>query len=317
MKKSVLILLVVVLGAAGCAVTKEDFDRQSAYIRSLQTEVQDLKDQSQLRDMELERRIGQSRQSLPDIRLELDNMRNDVQRLTNSMDMAEYTVKNMDGRPVPLGDQLEKIRARLDRLEAALSLPPLSPETGPAASGGAAAPAGPTTTPGPVVTAPSDSTGGDTTAVEPGPGPEDETPANEAPAVTGGGEGTSEEPADKADYKVAEALYKRQAFPAAQEKFKDFVNNHADSEFAPAAQFFIGECLYNQKKYEEAILEYQKVIKKYPKTMRVPGALFKQAFSFLNIGDKTSAKLLFQKVIREYPKNYWAGVAEKKLATLN
>ncbi|MFH1134533.1 MAG: tol-pal system protein YbgF [Pseudomonadota bacterium] len=296
MKKLVLILLTVTLVTAGCGVTKEEFTRQSAYVRSLQTEVQDLKNQSQLRDMELERRIGQSRQSLPDIRLELDNMRTDVQRLTNSMDMAEYTVKNSDGKSTPLGEQLERVRARLDRLEAALSLPPLSSDAAPPATG-------------PNIEGSPDALGG-----EPG----SNAPAGEPESVIIGGETpSSDEPADKADYKIAEALYKRQAFPAAQEKFKDFVANHGNSEFAPAAQFFVGECLYNQQKYEEAILEYQKVVKKFPKSMRVPGALFKQAFAFLSIGDKTSAKLLFQKVMREHPKSYWSGVAEKKLATLN
>ena len=277
-------------------MTKEEYARQSAYIRSLQTEVQDLKDQSQLRDMELERRIGQSRQSLPDIRLELDNMRNDVQRLTNTMDLAEYSVKTIDGKPMPLGEQLEKMRARLDRLEAALSLPPLSPQ------------AAPETT----------STGAGDESAGVDPVAQSESQPSETVPVVVAGEESSDVPADdKAAYKVAEALYKRQAFPAALEKFKDLIASQPDSDYAPAAQFFIGECLYNQKKYEEAILEYQKVVKKYPKSMRVPGALFKQAFSFLNIGDKTSAKLLFQKVIREHPKSYWAGVAEKKLASLN
>jgi len=251
-------------------------------VNNLQMEVRDLKEQVKLRNMELERQLGQTREYLPDLRLELDRMRSELQRLTDIVEVTEQRGTQAKGEALSLKDQLELIRARLDRLEATLKLPPLDRAS--------------------------------VIGEGPEPGAEGQEPRIEVRPEEG--ERPSQAASDEEEYRVAESLYKQQQFEAALDKFRDFVSRFSGSQYASSAQFYVGECLYEQKKYEEAILEYQKVIKNYPKSSKVSIALLKQAFSFLNIGDKTSAKLLLQKVIREHPDSYSAGVAKKKLPTI-
>lgn len=277
-----LILLLAGLLGCGC-VSDDDFKRQNLRLNNLRQEVYDLKQQSKLRDMELERRLQQARQSVPGMRLELDRMRSELQRLINTVEISERRGTLPEGETLTLKEHLNFIKARLDRLEATLKLPPLSlPAHGEAET----------------VAAPAEGGTEPTIVVKPG-----EAARPEAKP-------------DEAEYEVAEALYKQQVYKAAVAKFKDFIKQFPRSRFAPSAQFYVGECQYEQKNFEEAILEYQKVIKRYPKSAKVSNALLKQAFSFLKIGDKTSAKLLLQKVVRDHPKSYSARVAKKKLRRL-
>lgn len=278
-----LILLLTGLLGYGC-VSDDDFKRQNLRLNNLRQEVYDLKQQSKLRDMELERQLQQTRQSVPGMRLELDRMRSELQRLVNTVEISERRGTLPEGETLTLKEHLNFIKARLDRLEATLKLPPLSPLAH-----------------GEAETAAAPAEGGTEPTIVVRPGEEAARP---------------EAKPDEAEYGVAEALYKQQVYKAAVGKFKDFIKGFPRSRLAPSAQFYVGECHYEQKNFEEAILEYQKVIKRYPKSAKVSNALLKQAFSFLKIGDKTSAKLLLQKVIRDHPKSYSARVARKKLSRL-
>ena len=264
------------LWLGGC-VSDTDFRRQQQQLNVLRSEVADLKDQTRLRQMEMERQVTQTRTNLPDIRLEMDRMRTELQRLTDSIENTEQRGVLPGGETLTLRQQLEHIRARLDRIETKLRLRPLGLE---------------------VLTGTAPATEEPRITVQPGPSAT--TPATAAPD----------------EFQTAKDLYQTGDFQAAKAKFLEFLNKNPGSSKAATAQFYIGECFYGQNKYEEAILEYQKVVQKWPRSQRVSNALLKQGYAFLNIGDKTSAKLLLQKVIREYPQSYSAGVAKQKLSTI-
>ena len=268
-------MVVAGLAASGC-VTDKDFKLQQQQVNTLQLEVRDLKDQSRLHQMEMERLVGQTRMNLPELRLELDRMRTELQRLTDGIEVTELRGGLPAGETLTLRNQLDHIRARLDRLETRLRLPPLSYKV-----------------------------------VEDARAAQD-TPEGEGPTIEVG----DEPDADEVEYGAAKDLFKGNDYDGALEKFRSFLEEFPKSKFAASARFYVGECLYKQKKFEEAILEYQKVVKDYPKSSKVSTALLKQAYSFLAIGDETSGKLLLRKVVRSYPKSYAAGVARKKLKTL-
>jgi tol-pal system protein YbgF len=97
--------------------------------------------------------------------------------------------------------------------------------------------------------------------------------------------------------------------------FKDFIKRYPKSDRAENAQFWVGECYMALKQYEQAILAFQEVIKKYPKGAKVPSALLRQSVAFQEINDKTSSKLLLRKIVKEYPKSSEAKIAAKKLET--
>ncbi|MBW1710349.1 MAG: tol-pal system protein YbgF [Deltaproteobacteria bacterium] len=293
MKKTKLILIGTLVASvilvSGCIITEADFNRLSNRVAAnnrdnyaLKTEISDLRAQTKLRDVELDRRIEQTRQNLPDMRLELDRMQTEFQRLTNIIELSQRRNFMDDTQATALKKELNFIKRRLDRLEATLSLSPMRSSS--SLPQGEAVKPEQTTVVSSVVK---------------------EKPVAEVKPATAEGL-----------YKVAETLYKKSLYDAALNKYKEFLKKYPRSSLAPSAQFFAGECLYQQKKFEEAILEYQKVIKQYGRSPRVSNALLKQAFAFYNIGDKTSSKLLLQKLAREHPKTYSGGVAKKRLSSM-
>jgi tol-pal system protein YbgF len=295
-------VVIVISFATGCTMTEEDFarltDRATANTRdisSLVNEINDLRAQTKLRDAELERQIQDqsetARQGMPDIRLELDRMRAEVQRLTNVVEISQRRKTISESESKTLTTELNFIKLRLDRLEATLSLSPLK------------------SAPGVQLEAPVKRV------------PAKETPSVEKPSQVIEKAPVKPEPpkppTPEEEYRIAESLFKKELYEAAFGKFQDFVKKYPRSSIAPTAQFYAGECLYQQQRYEEAILEYQKVIKKYGRSQRVSNALLKQAFSFNYIGDKTSAKLLLQKLSRDYPNTYSGKVAKERLSQMN
>jgi len=112
------------------------------------------------------------------------------------------------------------------------------------------------------------------------------------------------------------ALFREERFEQAIDGFKSFLNQYPKSDRADNGQFWIGECLMALKQYEQAILAYQDVIKKYPKGNKVPNAMLRQAVAFLKIDDKTSSRLLLKKIIKQYPKSNEAKLAQTKLKTI-
>ncbi len=272
------ILLVIIPGllVSGC-LTDQDYRRQESRVTQLEMEVRDLREATKAREMEMDRLLGQARGSLPEMQIEVSRMRTDLQKIVDAVDVAEVRGAEPGEPPLTLKEQLDLSRARLDRLEARLRLPPLSTKV--------------------VRTTP----------------PEGEGPSIE---IREGEQQPEADAADLASFNKAKDLYGKGEFPAAQDAFAGFIKEYSESKYAASAQFYIGECLYEQQQYENAIMEYQKVVAEYSKSSKVPTAILKQGFSFLNIGDKTSAKLFLQKVVRSYPKSYAAGMAKEKLKTI-
>lgn len=279
----ILVIAVTSLMVSGC-VSDEDFRRQTLKVNTLQQEVRDLREESQLKKMEMDRLLGQTRGSLPELRLEMDRLRSEIQRVVDAVDQSEMRSGLPKGERMALRSQLEYFSARLDRLETKLHLPPLGPHVVEDAA----------------------------KADKPEPRievkPDTDKPAEAPPAQVN---------PEEEDFNAAKDLLKNKSYPQALEKYRAFLTKYPKSKLAPTAAFNAGECLYLQQKYEESILEYQKVIKDYAQSDQVPNALLRQAFSFLNIGDKTSAKLLLQKIQRQYPTSKAAATAKEKLATLN
>jgi tol-pal system protein YbgF len=244
-------------------------------------EVADLRDRSRLSDMS-----GSGAPMGSDVRVDLDNLRLSVQRLTENIETA-----SLGG--LTLRQQLEYLSARIDRLEKRANLPPLGPEV---VAGSGPGPVGP-----PVV-APA--------AVPPALPPS--TPQVSPPP---GGPDTPP-PASQSAYDEGKSLFDQKRYPEAVSKLKEYLANEPSGRQAGAAQFYVGECLYNQNQYEDAILEYQNLVTGFPKNTLVSAALLKQGLSFQALGDKASAKLFYQKVVREYPKSYSAGVARERLKTI-
>lgn len=204
---------------------------------------------------------------------DIGELRDEVRRLSTAVDPY-----NDDG--ANLGQRLEQLNARLDKLERAAGLPSTSSASASSASG----------------------------AYSPNAYQAVSSPghyAQTAPAVSG-----------PSLFEEGKSLFDRKDYQGAVRAFKKYLAAEPKGAQADAAQFYIAESLYSRQQYEEAILEYQKVVQGFPKSSQVPTSLLRQGISFQSIKDNDSAKLLYQKVLRDYPKSYAASVARGRLKTL-
>jgi TolA-binding protein len=119
--------LVIILGllASGC-ITDQDYRRQENRITQMEMEMRDLREATKAREMEMDRLLGQARGSLPEMQIEVSRMRTDLQKIVDAVEVAEVRGADPGEPPLTLKEQLDHARARLDRLEARLRLPPLS-----------------------------------------------------------------------------------------------------------------------------------------------------------------------------------------------
>ena len=140
------------------------------------------------------------------------------------------------------------------------------------------------------------------------------TPAASAPVATVTG---SENLSDKDLYNNTLNLFKEGKTDEAFKGFKSFLDKFPKSELAGNAQFWIGECHMSNKQYNLAILAYQAVIEKYPTNNKVPNAMLRQGVAFELYGDKKSARALYKRLIEKFSTTPEAKTAKERLAKLD
>ncbi|MFZ7111239.1 MAG: tol-pal system protein YbgF [Desulfatiglandales bacterium] len=247
------------------------------------TALQDATDTALARDLE------QIRSNQANVRLEIDELKGEVQDLSGRIEDNEHLVKKVVERDIggqdALRSSVDDFSRRLAVLESAvkrhqeyLNLGPLE------------------------------------TRLSPG---EDRAQSDQRRQSSIPSEATLD-PAvqEQILYDKALASYKEGRYEDAIEGFNGFLKRYPKSDRADNAHFWIGECHMNLKQYEQAILAYQNVIKDFPKGNKVPSALLRQAAAFGEIKDKTSSRLLLKKIINNYPKSNEAKIAQKRLETI-
>lgn len=218
------------------------------------------------------------RDSFARMRVELDNMIIDLQKITGRLDQLEFLLNQQSA-----GQGNEVIQAnsdRIARLEKHVNLPPY--QANPPIQEGIAAQTRPATqvTPPAATTAPT------------------------RPPADLSAEGI---------YASARQAFDQNDLKGAQAGFEKLLQKYPKSQLAGNSQFWLGEVYFREKWYEKAILEYQKVIENYPKGNKIPSALLKQGLSFQMLGDKENAKLILNELIRKHPKSSEAAIAKAKL----
>jgi tol-pal system protein YbgF len=111
-------------------------------------------------------------------------------------------------------------------------------------------------------------------------------------------------------------LFKEGKIDEALKSLKGFMEKYPKSELADNAQFWIGECYMSKKQYDLAILAYQDVIKNHPNGNKVPNAILRQGVAAELYGDKKLARALYKKLIEKFPTTSEAKTAKERLAKL-
>ena len=219
-----------------------------------------------------------------DIRIEIDQLKEDISQLSGRVEENEYLVKHslekdltsLDTLRIDLADlssRLSKLETSVIQQQRYLDFEPIESD--------------------------SSIQGGPEEGVESGEGAE-----------------VSQELDEQYIYDSSLAQYKNEQYNEALSSFESFLEQYPKSDLADNAQFWIGECYMELGEYEQAILAYEDVINKYPKGNKVPNAMLRQGIAFLEMNDKDSATIFLQRLIEKYPDSSEAKVAQKKLDTM-
>ncbi len=225
-------------------------------------------------------------------------------------------IDQVSGQVQALNDQLDEIKARMNRLEKAMgdvsnqqqnlnqtiqSMPQPTPATGPATipSGPqASVPTGPTAAPVQVA------------AVTPPPAP--------VPAPAGR-KGTAPVPgaAPVEDlYKAAFNDFMAAHYPVAAAEFNDVIKSYPDSQLAGNAHYYIGEIDYRGAHYSTAVKDYDKVIEQFPDNNKVPAAHLHKGQALVEMQLKEAGAREFKSLIQRFPNSPEAAQARTKLTAL-
>lgn len=282
MKRFVLTLgmvtLLPILFFSSCA-----YDRDMAYLND---QVIALNRRVAKIEEAMDTKISTIRTNQGDVRVEIDQMRGEMQKLQGRLEDNERISKRVVERDLGEQDTMKRGVADLSKKVTDLEMTVRAQQEYLGMEPGQRAPqSGAAVQPGQVQSAPS-------VPVEPA------------------------KPKDVELYDNSLALYKNGKFEDAIVGFKDYLKKFPKSDHADNAQFWVGESYFALRQYEQAILAFNDVIKKYPKGNKVPNALLRQSLAFIEINDKTSAKLLLRKIVKEYPNTSEAKIASKRLETL-
>ena len=118
-------------------------------------------------------------------------------------------------------------------------------------------------------------------------------------------------------YNTAYRDLNRGNYQLALQSFRQFLQQHPNTDLSDNAQYWIGEILYDQGRFANSIEEFEKVIKWYRESDKVPAALLKIGYAFISMQENDQGKLYLEEVIRDYPGSREANLAKGKLDTLN
>jgi TolA-binding protein len=105
---------------------------------------------------------------------------------------------------------------------------------------------------------------------------------------------TSQE--DQLAYQEAEVQFNNGNFPAAQQKFEDYLKKFPDGKFSLEANFYKSEIYANQKSYAKAVTGYEAVADKAPNKFAEKALLQAARFNFFYIKDYSKAETFYAKL---------------------
>ena len=121
------------------------------------------------------------------------------------------------------------------------------------------------------------------------------SPAAAAPAPAQSGGSPTEQ------YNRAFGLLKQANYPAAEEAFRAFLEQHPRDSMAGAAQYWLGETYYTRGKYIEAAGAFAEGYKRYPKSPKAAEELLKLGMSLARANQKQNACVALGQLDHDFP----------------
>lgn len=269
-------IIVLMLPFIGSCATDEKFAYTNDQINAANRRIASLEETL---DQTLDKKLSNINSNQADLRIEIDQLKQEISSLSGRVEESEYLVKHSLEKDLTsqdtLSSELSDISSRVAKLETSVSQQRSYLNMEEVSEGG----------------------------------------LEGIPGAETGAEG-DQSSVEQYLYDASLAQYNEGKYNESLAGFKSFLEQFPKSDLADNAQFWTGECYMSMREYEQAILAFEDVIKKYPKGNKVPNAMLRQGIAFLEINDKTSSTLLLKKVIKQYPNSSEAQVAQKKLDTM-
>lgn len=122
-------------------------------------------------------------------------------------------------------------------------------------------------------------------------------------------------PAAAADTVYVEGyrLYQKKKYPAARDKFTQYLKSQPHGSKAPDARFYLAYSFAHEGKHKEAAAEFNKLVTQHPKSNLAPTALKQQALAYKADNQTKLYQSTLKKLAQAYPKSPEAQEAQKLL----
>lgn len=240
-------------------------------------------------------------QGLVSLLARVDQLQNDVQKITGDNEALEHKIEEMQRRQRDLYVDLdERLQSQATAVQAPVVEQPLQTEpegvapTEPAAE--IPEPENTTETP---TTDTSDEPVTSETATK-----GDASSAEAAPVAVENGE---------AAYQSALQTLRSGQYEQAAAALVEFPDQYPQSSYLPNAYYWQGEANYVLRNFELAIAAFQTVMDRFPASSKVADAMLKQGFSQYELGQVDVAKATLTTVMQQYPNTSASRLAKVRL----
>ena len=138
-------------------------------------------------------------------------------------------------------------------------------------------------------------------------------PSVAAPPPTAAPRGSGSSRDDQSDYLAAFGKLKTGAYGDAASAFRDFLQEHPGSAYAPNAQYWIGEAYYVQREFDRAWEAFSAVLEKYPDSLKAADARLKQGLIRVDQGRMQDARAILQEVATQHAGSSAGRIAAERL----
>ena len=124
------------------------------------------------------------------------------------------------------------------------------------------------------------------------------------------------DPAEKAEFDKAMALFRQADFTAAQTALASFVLRRGASAYLPSALFWLGNAQYANKAYKDSLASFQRLLSMAPTHPRAAEAMLAISNVQIELKDMKAARQTLEDLIASYPQSETAGTARERLSRL-
>lgn len=124
------------------------------------------------------------------------------------------------------------------------------------------------------------------------------------------------DPAEKAEYDKAMALFRQADFVAAQTALDAFLTRYSGSAYVPTALFWLGNAQYANKAYAPSRDNFQKLLNLAPDHPRAPEAMLAISNVQIELKDIPGARKTLEALVKAYPTSETAVMATDRLERL-